>query len=271
MRSAGLHQITSMRRQRGVTLLETTLSVLAIGVLLALAFVGRPPTQTADVDLQSGVFLDKVVNSLYEFAARNNRLPCPDSNGDGLEDTACPASLKTGGVPYTSLGLSLATPVGSGEDQHLVYSVFRGGGSVLQDLTVSAERSVPQAHSTTHGSYQNRDDFLQALINARSQTSASLSVTEVHVTGNAGSSGAMNCSSNRIANMAFVVVHAGRTNADGLASVFDGENLKSWSGTGGWGAIQGQTCFVGPGASGPAYDDLVRAVSFLEMLGVLNQ
>ncbi len=262
--------------QRGFTLLEVALSVTVMGVILIAMMVARNMSASGGGTISDLTFTDSVVTALYNFSKRNHRLPCPDVDGDGYEDVVagvCAATIKSGGVPYFTLGMTLSGPLGTGIDRMLVYSVYRGSGAAAQDLTMSAERSLPTPHIAPNVSYDNVDDLKQALINA---AAASLPVvsTEVYVTGNDTNSGVSNCAGNKVANMAFVVAFSGSRNADGAGSDFDGAHLigAGWDASTKWSSVQANTCFVGPGKPvSPTYDDQVRAISFTELIGVLSR
>ena len=262
-------------RQRGFTLLEAALVVLMMGVFLTTIMFARNQG-ASKATASEAAFMDSAVSALFKYAKRNNRLPCPDVNGDGLEDAAngvCTAGDHTGGIPYLTLEIPLSSPVGTGLDRQFVYSVFRGGSAVEKDLTRSAERSVPP-HVAPHISYANLDDFKQALINASTATRPTVDVSNLYVTGNDAGSGAADCSSNKVANVAFAVAFSGARNADQQGSDFDGPNLPNagWDGTAKWNSVKAITCFAGPGKPmTDRYDDQVRAVGFTELMGFLAQ
>lgn len=261
-------------RLRGFTLLETALSVVAMGVVLGTIVVARTESGSKTSAVADASFMNEVVSRVFGFAQRNNRLPCPDVNADGFEDATdgvCPPDIKSGGVPYATLGIALSAPVGTGLDLRFVYGVYRGGGLAGTDLTVAGERSLPAPHAATSASHANRDDLKQAVISGMLQN---VSASEVHVTGNDVDTGASDCQANVVANMAFVVAFSGNRNADEQGGDFDGAHLVDavWSAGNRWASVKGNTCFVGPGKPvTPTYDDQVRAVSFVELLGVLNR
>ena len=264
------------RQQRGFTLLEVALVVVVMGVVLTSIMVARNQSATRSTASEAA-FMDTAVASIFKFVKRNNRLPCPDSNGDGLEDaTAGVCTLgttTTGGIPYLTLEMSLSSPVGTGLDKQFVYGVYRGGNAAAKDLTLNAERSLPTPHVAPNASYKNLDDFKQALINAAA-ASQTVDSSNLYVTGNDTNSGDSNCSTNKVANMAFVVAFAGARNADGVGSDFDGPNLPlaGWNDGTKWTSVASATCFAGPGKPiTPLYDDQVRAVSFTELMGVLSR
>lgn len=266
--------IAGLRRARGFTLLEASLSVFAMGLILTAMMVAHNQGSQSQGDVADTAFMDKVLTQLFKFATRNNRLPCPDVNGDGFEDATagvCTADIKSGGVPYATLGIPLSSPVGTGLDRQFVYGVFRGAGNTATDLTLAAKRSAPSAIGGAADSYSNLNDFKQAVINASGLATAT---NEVYVTGNDASSGAADCSGNVVGNMAFVLAYAGTRNADEQGSDFDGAHLSQmgWSSSTHWTSVKANTCYVGPGkAASMSYDDQVRAVSFVELLGVLNR
>lgn len=264
------------RQQGGFTLLETALVVVVMGVVLISIMVARNQSATRSTASEAA-FMDTAVSSLFKFVKRNNRLPCPDSNGDGLEDATAgvctSTSASSGGIPYLTLEMALSSPVGTGLDRQYVYGVYRGGNVAAKDLTLSAERSLPIAHVAPNASFKNLDDFKQALINAAA-ASQPVDPANLYVTGNDVNSGTSDCSTNQVANMAFVVAFAGARNADEEGSDFDGPNLLGvgWSDGTKWASVANATCYAGPGkAITPRYDDQVRAVSFTELMGVLSR
>jgi hypothetical protein len=251
--------------------MEMALVVLAVGVVLGTLMI-TTNRAGSNLSVADEALMDSAASRLFDFARRNGRLPCPDVNGDGFEDAGngvCAADTKSGGIPYTTLGMVLSGPVGTGIDRQFIYSVYRGGGNASQDLTLAAERSLPAADAAGSGSYMNLDDFKQAVING---LAAAPDNRELHVTGNDADSGPSNCTLPG-ANMAFVLAYAGGGNADGAGGDFDGANpAGGWSQSNKWAAVKPAVCFAGPGKPHtPTYDDQVRAVSFTELLGLLNR
>ena len=242
-----------LNRQRGFTLMEATLAVLGMGVVLAAGMVARNPMATQSTAAEA-TFMDSITASLFKYAKRNNRLPCPDTDNDGFENATagvCTSTGTTSGkVPYLTLEMTLSGPVGSGMEQQFTYGVYRGGGAATKDLTLNAERSMAAGVSTPHvapnASYKSLDDFKQAVINAGTATSAK---SEIYVTGNDANSGDWDCNV-VVANMAFIVAFSGSRHA----------------------AVNSGNCFIGPGKPfSPTYDNLVRAVGFTELNGVLSR
>lgn len=264
------------QRQRGFTLLEAAFSVLLMGIVLASIMVARNQSAARSTAAESA-FMDTAVSSLVKFAKRNGRLPCPDVDGDGAEDATdgvcTDPAVKAGGIPYLTLEMPLSAPVGTGIDRQFVYAVYRGGADAAKDLTLSAERTVPP-HVAPHVSYANLDDFKQALSNAAAASLPAVDSSNLYVTGNDGDSGPSNCAGNLVANVAFAIAFSGARNADDQGTDFDGVHLVNagWNAATKWNSVRNATCFVGPGkALIPTFDDEVKAVGFLELMGMVSR
>lgn len=272
------------RYQRGMSVLEMALVLVVAGVLLASIMAAR--NQGGDkAPVSSMSALDGVVTALFAYAQRHYRLPCPDIDGDDLEDAVngvCLAGDSTaGGVPFKTIGLALSSQLADGGGNRFVYGVYRDRAAAdparNADLTLNAERTVdgagtPEPHPAGHASYQNLDDFRQAVLNAWAMPATA---ADIFVTGDDAGAGAADCIAPRlVGNMAFIVAYAGIANADHAGSDFDGPHLAAgWSpAMPRWQALRTASCFAGPGKAVSArYDDLVRAVSFPELLGALSQ
>jgi prepilin-type N-terminal cleavage/methylation domain-containing protein len=104
--------------QGGFTLIELAIVLVIIGVLLG-SFLG---TLGARIDnarrTETVEALDKIKLSLYGFAMSQSpiRLPCPDTDNDGLEDMAgasCSTLSSPGNLPWATLGISRGDAWGS--------------------------------------------------------------------------------------------------------------------------------------------------------------
>jgi len=178
--------------------------------------------------------LQQVERQLRGFAVANGRLPCPDGNGDGIEDCALAA---INALPYKTLGLGGAD-FGPGRIP-LRYGVYRDA-AVGADLTALVDRFNPtDADGKVHDLDQLSSlDFCDALDSA---ALAAPSLATVYTRDTAGVP----------RNVAYAVAVAGSTDADGINGVFDGLNGQPGNG------------FVAPNATpGPNYDDHVLARSF---------
>ena len=95
---------------RGFTLLEITVVLFILGLMIAGLF-GPLETQLEARDRrQTQDTLQQLVDALYGYALTNRRLPCPDTNGDGLSDetAATPATCDSfiGFLPSSELGVA---------------------------------------------------------------------------------------------------------------------------------------------------------------------
>ena len=102
-------KVTKMS-ESGFTLLEisialTILAILSYGIAGALNKVGD-----FDDYVENKVYLEKVQESLLTYVQVNSFLPCPDTDGDGLEnrELASPfeCSDKDGQLPYLDIGVN---------------------------------------------------------------------------------------------------------------------------------------------------------------------
>ncbi len=87
---------------RGFTLIEMAMVLVIIGLLLG-SILGPLSTQ---IDIKrykdTAKLLTEISDALTGFAIVNQRLPCPDSTGDGFEDSDCAIE---GDLPWATLGL----------------------------------------------------------------------------------------------------------------------------------------------------------------------
>lgn len=249
------------QRQAGFNLLELALVVALLGGMVTVLMQYRSSIIGSDDSEAEGV-QEQVIAALYRYAERQFRLPCADTDGDGVEGegSGCgdeDSAFQVGGVPYSTLGLS--DLFSSGTAENYIYGVYRNS-SLDADLAAVEERT---GDSEGDGGYRQLDDLRYAL---RTLADASLDTSHIHVTGDVGYTGDADCSTNPVVNVAFFVLYAGTEDADGDGSLFDGENATlSWP-SGGAFCVQGQTT-----RTSEAYDDAVIAVGFAELLGYLSQ
>lgn len=94
-------------RNRGFTLVELAVVLIIVGLVLASLFVPISAQVNQAQSLETRRDLLDIKEALLGFALINGKLPCPDTTGDGLEDT-CPNTNATssteGNLPWSTLG-----------------------------------------------------------------------------------------------------------------------------------------------------------------------
>lgn len=208
-------------RHRGLGLPVVVLLIAALSALVAAAYLEWRTRESVNTARQEHRSLFQADQALITFASVHRRLPCPDTDRDGLED--CAGNAQKGWLATHSLRLAGADPgVGIGQ---LRYLVQRGGAD--HDLSVLADDWRPleyddQAPATFlamrdtaagGGAYQNNiltlADMCQRL---ESGAAAPLSAGMAQVSATPARA------------VAYALVHPGDLDADGDGSLFDGLN-----------------------------------------------
>lgn len=106
-------------RQLGLSLIEVMLLVFVLGGLLVGGLLSlKTRNATAAVQAQDSALV-QADRALVGFAATHNRLPCPDADGDGVED--CAGATQKGRFPFKTVGLDGAgVSVGVNQLRYLV-------------------------------------------------------------------------------------------------------------------------------------------------------
>lgn len=90
---------------RGFGLLEVMLMLLVLGAAVAGGFLYMKATEASREAAVQQQLLAQADRYLVGFAAKNYRLPCPDSNNNGVEDGGECAAGAVGALPFRTLGL----------------------------------------------------------------------------------------------------------------------------------------------------------------------
>lgn len=234
--------------QRGFSLVELSIVLLVVSVLTwavsgaygnGNALIERDrATQTAETLRQA----------LRAFALRNARLPCPDPVGTGWESNCAGDSVESGWLPYASLGLEQPD-----DSLHARYGVYRNA-TANADLAVAADRTGDLPGSPN---YRNTRDLIAGLVNA-SIAETVPRATYLHLTGNDGTDGPVDCTANVRSTPAFFVVIPLR-DREGSGNRFEAPN----------GA--GSICTWSPGTPMSSLrDDVVVAESLASLTGWLG-
>jgi prepilin-type N-terminal cleavage/methylation domain-containing protein len=110
MLSPGVRKRITRPQCRGFTLLEVAIVVLILGLLLGGLLVPLSVQRENQERAETQARLEEIKEALYGFALVNGRLPCPDTDGDGLENIVdsepkCPCEAAVGDLPGADLGV----------------------------------------------------------------------------------------------------------------------------------------------------------------------
>jgi len=230
----------ALRQQMGLTVIELAMALVVISLMMSLGLVisnlavGR--SESADNVQQMSMMQANV----RRFVIANNRVPCPDISGNGLEDCATPAN-NFGAFPYRATGLS--GPLLDSRGQPLLY----GASPDLQQpaATPMAPWDFPSG---------SLDRFCATL---QARLTDGFRANELTVATRSGS-----CNeADGAFNPAVAMLTSGLENRDGGGTLWDGAlNPTAAAGAG--------LCIENPGRPLSArYDDQVRAVGLSEFYG----
>lgn len=121
-----------VRRQAGFSLIELAVVLVIIGLLVGggIAALDATTEQTRRADQRRQ--LEHVREALYGFAMSRGRLPCADTDGDGLENydgASCEAGAVFGGLPWVDLGVGRRSAWGD----PLYYAVTTNTSGTIED------------------------------------------------------------------------------------------------------------------------------------------
>lgn len=207
--------------QRGFGLLQVMLLIAVLGGLATMGYLEwRERTAVENARLER-LHLSQADQALQTFVTVARRLPCPDTDRDGVED--CGGTEQKGWLPATTLRMAGADPgVDVGQIRYLVQ---RGAGDF--DLTVLDDAWRPLEYDDDGASsFAMRDappyqenirtlaDFCQRL-QAGADTALAAGMAQV----NAAPARAV----------AYALAHPGDEDTDGDGSLFDGANAGATS------------------------------------------
>ncbi len=90
----------------GFTLVELAVVMVIIGIVVSIIATVLPSLIQTTKTKKARAILEKMDHALEGYSIANHRLPCPDRDGDGAEDTPCTGIDSAGELPYITLGLS---------------------------------------------------------------------------------------------------------------------------------------------------------------------
>ncbi len=146
-------------KKKGFTLIEMALVIMVIGIIVSAVTSIVPEFIQSGKIKKTQAIVDKNIYAIEGYLAANGRCPCPDTDGDGLEDRndqgtgdvtddTCGASdIYEGDLPYRTIGLS------SGQDSWgtaLRYAVYDNSTKTTTErLCEMLGRFVERAHDFT--------------------------------------------------------------------------------------------------------------------------
>ncbi len=150
-----------LRVNSGFTLIEIAV-VLAVSAAIGLAIWKLLPAMrsTTNVDAPR-IALQDAQTALEGFILQHNRLPCPATVANGVED--CSSAVQVGTLPYATIGLAAGSSL-----PPLRYGVYRNAAAIIKtdaDLAQAKQRYLPTSPVNVIGAI-NGLDFCVAVKNA---------------------------------------------------------------------------------------------------------
>jgi type II secretory pathway pseudopilin PulG len=240
-------------KQGGFTFLELSFVLILFGIIVAMLAQVIPAMRRASATAETVRNLTNVENSLVSFAAINGRLPCADTNDDGIEN-ASPCAV-VGKLPFVTLGFS--GPLVNADGYDFKYALYYHPANadatipLRTDATLGdkKERYQPSIGTGTpvtltqksFTTSNRRLDFCQGL---RAGMDASIEANYLYIETPAGAR----------KNVAYALVDPGVGDMDLNGDLFDGFNSS---------ATAASPKFEHPGRSQSAiYDDRVIVAYF---------
>ncbi len=161
-----------LKSQKGFGLWDTLLLVALIAALLLVAFVSQQSRNHLRQAQDQDATLLWADQQVAGFTSSHLRLPCPDTNNDGLED--CGSGTTSGLLPVQTLGLK--ADAATRGPVRILYSLLRPSG---MDPTVLESYFEPEMWDGTKYSYgtANGLDFCRKLADIVAGTPAAVAYT----------------------------------------------------------------------------------------------
>lgn len=100
--------VTAMiRSDQGFTLTELAVVLVIVSLLMGGLLIPLGAQKEAEKRRATEQQLNNIREALAAFGTVNLRLPCPDTNNDGLEDVPCTAdAVRDGGLPWKTMAIA---------------------------------------------------------------------------------------------------------------------------------------------------------------------
>lgn len=204
------------RRARGFGLLQVLLLIAVMAGLASMGYLQWRARTVVDSSRQERQALTQADKAIIAFATVANRLPCPDTNRDGLEDCGAAADQK-GWLPSATLRLAGVDP--GADVGQLRYLVQRGAGA--NSLTVLTDAWRPlgyddagQTFFAVRGGAYPTDILTLTDLCERLDTASTTALGPALAQVNAAPA----------RTVAYALAHPGTSDADGDGDLFDGAN-----------------------------------------------
>ncbi len=177
---------------KGFTLIELSVVLLIISLLMV-GLLGPVGTQIEAQERQQTIdTMNDILESLYGFAIINGRLPCPDTDGDGLSDPVasgtCTAATGDGWIPWQTLSLDFQGDVWG---NRFKYHVTTPGFTTVDTGTCAADGELDLCQSGNITILTRGDDTSTgAVVESKFQYNAATLVPAVIVSHGRNSLGA---------------------------------------------------------------------------------
>lgn len=215
----------------GFTLIEMAIVIVIMGIIISIVAGVLPSLIASSKIKQAQATLEKMDYALTGYLAANGRCPCPDTDGDGLENRITGASSPTddtcsaytGRIPYATIGLASALDPWQ---QPVRYSVYQ---DLIRTQTTGLCSAAPCTLCLSDFSINPNPNYLR--------TSDGTNTTS----------------------QAYLIASGGPKDLDGTGGFFDSRN----------GDATAEEFDTPNRISDNTYDDLVRANSFAYLQGKL--
>lgn len=96
-----------IRSDKGFTLTELAVVLVIVSLLMGGLLIPLGAQQEIEKRRTTEQQLSHIREALIAFATVNLRLPCPDTNNDGLEDVPCTSNaVRDGGLPWKTMAIT---------------------------------------------------------------------------------------------------------------------------------------------------------------------